>query len=670
MNLAVFLDEKISKYADRIALRYNFDEMSYAELADKINRLAGSLKNAGVKKGDMVHVYLPNLPETLISFFAIHKIGAIAGPINTWFKSEELMYLLSDSRAKALIIDSQYIPTFEKIEASLPALELVIENGELSKAGRPLLADWIENGPQDKMEIEATGNDPAFIFYTSGTTGDPKGVLLSHKGVIADAMQVNQRLELEGQPLTALVLLPLFHSYAMLSCICGIAFGHTIALCKRFSATEFWADVEGYEANYFSAVPAIYNILLSNPKPVEEDYSSLMFGICGSAPMPNSVLKQFESRFDIPIIEGYGLTEATCVSTLNPRRGVRKSGSIGLPLEGQKVFIIDESGQPVPLGVRGEIVVKGEPVMIGYHNRPEETKHALRDGVLHTGDVGYMDEDGYIFIVDRIKEMVIRGGENIYPKEIDNLLVHHPRILDAATVGIPDDMKGEEVKSYVILEPGASMTEQEVIDYCKSHLAYFKVPKYVQILHEDFPRNALGKVLKREIKKWGASGPKNIGAPLLEPADVIATLPKRMPIEDPEISGKIGFNILGTGGGRWTLTVENAEVKLHKGLAADALAVIHVSSEDYVELELGHMTWDEAVQAHILKVTGDAAKAKLCTSRSFITILSRLRPSKSYLSHYRIDFYRKKLGMFPVKSFMRSAASKRAIGLWMLVRAK
>ena len=507
MNLGTYLDQKAEQYGPKPLLVFYDRTITYEEFAQQVDALAYGLSNLGFKKGDFIHVLVENSPETLVSFFAIQKIGAVAGPINGWWKASEVEYLLNDSKGRGLIIEPRYLPILDEIREKCPSLEIVIETGKDPRPSHASLSGIMEGDVGKQYECDCDEKEAAYIFYTSGTTGNPKGVLLSHKNVFADIKSFQEGIDLE-EGLRILVFLPLFHVNAMLTCTSSLDRGGAIVLRRKFSAGEFWEVVEKYKVNFWSAVPAVYSILLTDPGRAKHDTSSLMFGICGAAPMPVETFKEFEQTFEIPLVEGYGLTEGTCVSTLNPRRGRKKIGSIGIALPGQEVLIVDEKGKEVPPKVPGEIVIRGDIVMMGYYNRPEETAQAIdAEGFLHTGDVAYKDSDGYIFIIDRLKDMVIRGGENIYPKEIDYLLVEHPKIRDAACVGVPDPIQGEEVKAYVILKEGESMTKDEIREHCKAKLAEYKVPKYIEILDRDFPRNAVGKILKKEMKQWGVDGP-------------------------------------------------------------------------------------------------------------------------------------------------------------------
>jgi long-chain acyl-CoA synthetase len=501
MNIGEYLDRNAAKYEDQPLLFYYDRTLTYREFREKVDALADGLRGLGFKKGDFIHVWVLNSPETLISFFAIQKIGAIAGPINGSWQADEVEYLLNDSRGRGLIVGAQYFPILDEIRGKCPHLETIVEVSEDPRPERVSFQRLLAESSPDPIECPAKETDPAYIFYTSGTTGNPKGVLLSHKNVLADIKCFQDALRLEER-YRILIFLPLFHVNAMLTSTSTIDKGGAVVLRKQFSAGEFWPVVEQYRPHFFSAVPAVYSILLTDPGRDKYDKSSLEFGICGAAPMPVETFREFETTFGIPLVEGYGLTEGTCVSTLNPRDGVRKIGSIGLACPGQEVLIVGEDGNELAAGEAGEIVVRGDVVMMGYHNKPTETEEALAGGVLHTGDVGYKDEDGYIFIVDRLKDMVIRGGENIYPKEIDNLLVEHPRIRDAACVGVPDEVLGEELCAYVIAREGETLDPAEIRDYCAQRLASYKVPKYVRVLDRDFPRNAVGKILKKEMRSW------------------------------------------------------------------------------------------------------------------------------------------------------------------------
>ena len=604
MNLGTYLDDAIAKYGDRPYLQFYDSTITYKEFGRQVNRLANGLKELGFKKGDFIHVYVQNTPEILVSYFAIQKIGAVAGPINGWWKAAEVEYLLNDSTGRGLIIEDQYMPVLGEIRGRCPKLEIVIVVGKSSNPEHVSFAGLVEESPDTVVMCESDMGDTAYIFYTSGTTGAPKGVLLSHRNVLADIDGINRALDLE-EGMTVLCFLPLFHVNAMLTCASSMEKGNQLVLRRTFSASEFWEVVDRYKVNFWSGVPTVYQILLSDPDRQRYDLSSLKFGVCGAAPLTGETMSRFEETFGIPIVEGYGLTEATCVSTINPRDGVRKIGSIGLPIPGQVVKIVDEDGNECGANERGEIRISGDVVMKGYHKRPEETKEAVEDGFLHTGDVGYRDEDGYIFIVDRIKDMIIRGGENIYPKEIDNLLADHARIAEAATIGVPDEIMGEDVKVFVIASDD-TLTEEEVIEYCREHLAEFKVPKYVEILEEDFPRNPVGKVLKKVLREWGLTPrPKKKKATGVSVADIFDTMAGRVnPDGIKGVTANYGYVITGEGGGEWTVSIEGGAVKVIEGVRGPDVTCT-ISARDWIALTLGELDGMMAFSSGKLKVEGN-----------------------------------------------------------------
>ena len=604
MNLGSYLDAAVEKFRDQPYLQFYDQAITYGEFAGRVDTLANGLEKAGFKKGDFIHVYVQNRPEVLISYFAIQKIGAIAGPINGWWKANEVEYLLNDSKGRGLIIEDQYMSVLDEIRSNCPALELVIEIGESPREEHVSYGALMEESPDTPVTCDSDIDDTAYIFYTSGTTGNPKGVLLSHKNVLADVDGVSKGLNL-GTGMTVLCFLPLFHVNAMLTCVSSIVKGHQIVLRKTFSASEFWEVVDKFKVNFWSAVPAVYQILLTDPGRQKYDISSLKFGVCGAAPLTKETMTRFEETFNIPIVEGYGLTEATCVSTINPRDGLRKVGSIGLALPGQIVKIVDEDGNECPSGESGEILIGGDVVMKGYYNQPEETEEAVVDGFLRSGDVGYKDEDGYIFIVDRVKDMIIRGGENIYPKEIDNLLATHPKITEGATIGVPDKTMGEEIKAFIVPSDD-SLTEEEVIRFCKDKLADFKVPKYVEILEDDFPRNPIGKVLKKVLKQWGLEPrPKKKKAPEVTVADIFGTMEGRVNQKGVEgVTAEYGYKITGDGGGEWTVGVKDGIVKVSEGIGEPDVTTT-ISAKDWIAITLGKLDGMTAFTSGRLKAEGD-----------------------------------------------------------------
>jgi long-chain acyl-CoA synthetase len=500
-NLREMVERRAIENKDKVYIYFYDDVITFQQFNERVNRFANGLKTMGVKHGDIVHIYMNNSPDFLYAALAANKLGAIAGPINCWWSAEEVKFLLNDSEGRFLVVDSAYYYNIESIKPDLKYLKTIIYHGDDAPSNTTPYSELIKHS--DTLEdVNISPDDDAFLFYTSGTTGKPKGALLTHSNALYAVMGVRSVLhsdEEKGDEV-ALIFLPLFHVNAMMSMISGLYSGISITLRTSFSASEFGEVVERYKVTFFSGVPAVYNILILVADEVKKhDLSSLKFGICGAAPLSEETFKKFESIYGIKIIEGYGLTEGTVVSTLNPLNGVRKIGSIGKALPGQEVKIVNDDGKELPPKEIGEIVIRGGAIMKRYYKRPEETSQTIVDGWLHTGDIGYMDEEGYFYIIDRKKDLIIRGGENIYPKEIENALYEHPKVMDAAVIGVPDKVMGEEAKAFIVLKPGEKMNAEEIQDYLKTKLASFKIPKYVEFV-DDLPKNIIGKVLKKELK--------------------------------------------------------------------------------------------------------------------------------------------------------------------------
>ena len=437
----------------------------------------------GVGRGDIVALMLPNRAEMIVALFAAWRIGAAITPINPALTAAEASYQLEDSGSKLVVVDDH---TAERVTAStvlaLPVTDLTssVEKGYATTAGSDL-------------------SEVALLIYTSGTTGRPKGVVIDHSNIAAMCSSLIEALDLTEKD-SSLLVLPLFHANGLVvGTVSPLWAGGSVRIGPRFDPNQFWSLVEQVRPTYFSAVPTMYAMLAALPPEITADTSSLRFAICGAAPMPASLIHDFESRYAVDIAEGYGLSEGTVASTLNPVLGPRKPGTVGRPLPGQTVAVVNEDGQEVPRGERGEVVIGGPTIMRGYWNQPEETATTLRGGVLHTGDVGYFDDDGYLVLVDRIKDMIIRGGENIYPKEIETVLYSHHAVLEAAVIGRPDERLGEVVIAYVALKPEFSVSANELLEHCRSSLASYKVPTEI-LVEPSLPKNSVGKLIKGPLR--------------------------------------------------------------------------------------------------------------------------------------------------------------------------
>jgi long-chain acyl-CoA synthetase len=467
---------------------------TYNEFEEAVRRTARMLVANGIKKGDAVSLLMPNSVEFVIAYFACWQLGAVAGPVNSLLKAQEIAYVISNSDAKALLVNSAFLPTIHSLRPQLTSLMAIIPFDNESEATRAFAAQPDDDGPA------MVGEDEAIIIYTSGTTGKPKGCLLTHGNVIANARQISEWLGF-GVKDRLLTIMPLFHMNAVsVTTMSALYSGGSTVVSPKFSASRFWQIVSDHKITSFGSVATMLSMLLSTyPEGVPDGLQTeqLRFAMCGSAPVPAEVIKRFEETFHCLVIEGYGLSESTCRSTFNPPDQRRRAGSCGLPI-GNEMQVVDEEDRPVPEGSLGEIVLRGENVLKGYYKNPEATASAFRNGWFHTGDIGYRDADGFYFIVDRKSDMIIRGGENIYPREIDEVLYQHPAISAAAVVGVPDELYGEEVAAFVVLREGTQLSEGELITFCRARLADYKCPKTIRFV-KDIPKGPTGKLLKREL---------------------------------------------------------------------------------------------------------------------------------------------------------------------------
>jgi len=496
MTVPQLLEERTAQQPDKTFLFFKDEEVTYQQLTDYMRAIACGLIKIGVKKGDNACLLIPNRPEFIYSFFGVMRAGAVAVPINTLLKGEEITYIVNNCEAEVIIVTDEHLDLFRSVKKDCPRIKHVISTTDDDDV---ISFEELLNTPIDEGILPTISEaDHASIIYTSGTTGRPKGVILTHGNYVSDTRMMNEAVEMSTED-RFLCILPLFHVNAQVVTTLGPMYaGGSMVLMEGFSPKKFLPALERYGATAFSGVPTVYAILNNQPDAEQYDLSKLRFCVCGAAPMPVEVFNEFEKKYKAFILEGYGLSEATCASSVNPLGGKRKIGSIGLPYKEQPMKIFDDNDNEVPPGTVGEIVIKGPNVMKGYYNNPEATAETLRNGWLHTGDLGYVDEDGYFFIVGRKKEMIIRGGENIYPKEIEEVVYRHPAVREAAVVGLPDKVWGEEVAAFIVLRDQASLTEDDLINYCKEHLADYKCPRKVFFV-DDLPKTATGKIQKNKV---------------------------------------------------------------------------------------------------------------------------------------------------------------------------
>ncbi len=482
MNLSDMPDRRAADDPSGPAVADDLTDLSNTQFLVAVQCAAASMRVNGVTAGDVVAVMLPNSAAFVVSLFAAWRLGAAVTPINPSLRPAEVRYQLSDAGAKVLVVDDllQYdtgvaTVTTDELDKGTPTSDLTAPS----------------QGAADAL---------ALLIYTSGTTGRPKGVMLDHANLDAMCNGVIDAFKLTGVD-HSLLILPLFHvNGIVVGTLSPLLAGGRATVAGRFRPESFFDRIEQSRPTYFSAVPTIYTMLCGLPASVKPDTSSVRFAICGAAPASVELLDAFESRYGIPIIEGYGLSEGSCASTVNPLDGERKPGTVGLPVSGQTIRLVDSAGNPVPEGEAGEVVIKGPNVMRGYLNRPEETAKTIVDGWLHTGDVGRFDEDGYLVLVDRAKDMIIRGGENIYPREIEAVVHGLPQIAEAAVVGRAHPVYGEEPVLFVSMHPDKSISEDKIRDHLSQLLSKYKLPVEITIM-DDLPKNAVGKIDKPALRQ-------------------------------------------------------------------------------------------------------------------------------------------------------------------------
>ena len=500
MSIGLMLERSAKKFPSKPALIFDKERLSYQALDEKTNSVACKLISLGIKKGDRVALLMANSIEFVISYFGIVKTGAIVLPVNILLKSDEIKFILNDAGASLLITSEEFMPVITPIRPEVTTLKNIVLKGKSPADGCVMWEEMFKNSGKSLPEVELnTIEDVASIIYTSGTTGKPKGAMLTHNNLLSDVESAVEMLGC-GDEEIFLCVLPLFHAFAATVCmIAPLYLGASVVIMVRFNPIEVLKKIEEEKATLFAGVPSMYAVWAGIELP-RIDLSSWKLCISGGAALPVEVMKAFEAKYKIPICEGDGPTECSPVTSCNPPKGLRKPGSIGLPLPRVYMKIVDDMGNELPIGEVGEIIVKGPNVMKGYWNNPQATRESIKDGWFYTGDMGKKDRDGYFYIVDRKKDMVIVGGMNVYPRELEEVLYSHPKVLEAAVIGIEDKLRGEVPVAVVVLKDNQHATEKELIEYCKERLANYKVPKRVEFV-TGLPKTATGKILKRELKK-------------------------------------------------------------------------------------------------------------------------------------------------------------------------
>lgn len=511
MNLSSQLHLSANAYANKPAYYFMGQSSTYAELDAAITKFASGLEKLGVKQGDHIALLLGNSPQFVISLYGALRLGATVIPVNPIYTADEIGYILHNGDVKAVIALDLAIPLAEKMHTSLPKIEhYVFCETKQNSMNQPewenltLLSkmksftDVVASGDLSFQGPELKDDDTAIILYTSGTTGKPKGAMLTHKNLYSNAKDVGEYLRMNDDD-RVIATLPMFHVFCLTVALnAPLMSGATILIVPRFSPKEIFELTKEYKATIFAGVPTMFNFLYQYPEGNPEDLKSLRLCNSGGASLPVALLKNFEQKFNVRISEGYGLSEASPVTCFNPLDRPRKPGSIGTSIINVENKVVNELGEEVPVGETGELIVRGPNVMKGYYKMPEETAATIRDGWLYTGDMASMDEEGYFYIVDRKKDLIIVGGYNVYPREVEEVIYNHNDVVEVAVIGVPDPNRGETVKAFVVSK-NPELTAEQLLEYCKEHLAKYKVPSSIEFL-EELPKNTTGKILRRALK--------------------------------------------------------------------------------------------------------------------------------------------------------------------------
>jgi long-chain acyl-CoA synthetase len=499
MNIARHVELGRRSWPSRAALIFDDRSYTYRQLDDAASRVASALKSMGVRRGDRVVLLLPNIPAFIVCYLGIQKIGSVAVSLNTLLKPDEIEFMVNDCGAAVAFTTEALLANLPR--ERLPGLQQVVV-AEGTAPDAPALEALVASAPGDVAAAEMRRDEPAAIVYSSGTTGFPKGVVLSHGNVVSNSEAKKQYARIRPDD-RILLFVPLYHCFGQ-NAVTNACFsaGATLVMHRRFELDRVLTSVARNQVTMFFGVPTVFILILNNASLRAVDAGALRsvrYYFSAAASMPAEIAARWRERYGLVINEGYGLTETSPFACYNHEVEYRL-GSIGTPIRGVEMAVVDEeTGRPRRPGVPGEIVIRGPNVMLGYWNQPEETRRAIRDGWLHTGDIGMTDEDGYFYLVDRLKDMINLAGLKVYPAEVENVLYRHPLVAEAAVYGVPDPVMGERVEAQIVLKPGARAAAEEILALCRRHIADFKVPRTVRFV-EALPKSPTGKVLKRVLR--------------------------------------------------------------------------------------------------------------------------------------------------------------------------
>jgi len=508
--IADFLKLRAATHKNKAAIFFNDSQVTYGELYVTAKAIAAQLEQCAIKRGDRVALLYPNEPDYIAAFFAIVGLGAVVVPVNPLLKADEIVHILSDCEAAAIVVHESCLTEVMAALPATPTVKTVLvgrsapASGETSPVGSTAIFHELHttSGAEPSVAFPVTLNpdtDLALIVYTSGTTGKPKGAMLTHGNMLAIFPARLDMFDVDEND-CFLATLPLCHIYGVSVVMIGtISRGASVVIQQKFDPKQTLENIAKHGITLLPMVPAMYTFLLMEMQAKQYDVSSVRIAFSGAAPLPVELINKIQKAFNAPVIEGYGLTETSCIATINPLHGKQKVGSVGPAVSGVRCEIMDEKGVPLPSGPEnvGEIAVQGRNILLGYYKKPEATAEAIVKNWFYTGDLGYKDEDGYIYIVGRKKELILRGGQNIYPREIEEVIARMPGITEVAVIGVPDQYMGERVKA-VVVTSDPQITADDVKAYCTKHLAEYKVPRLVEFM-KALPRNSTGKILKRVL---------------------------------------------------------------------------------------------------------------------------------------------------------------------------
>lgn len=503
-NLAALLHDCVVSSAEQVLYVFDDEELTAQSIWESVCRMSAALRSLGIERGSRIMLMLPNIPDYVVAYYAILCTGAVVVPVNVMLRERELHFLMEDCEARAIIVGPESLRDVQAAARHLVTLRHVIVSGDGAIPGVLDLRDLLQQHNPDEFIADVRPDDTAVILYTAGITGRPKGAELSHHSLMGNAFAGVNLLQIKSKD-RLLGVLPLFHAFGQTAVMnAALAAYASVVLLPAFDPEITLKAVQEHRISIVLGTPSMYSLILSYAHKDQYDFSAVRYCVSGGSALKPDLMHAFEKQFSTTILEGYGLCETTSIATFNHLSHERRPGSIGTPIEGVEVRLLDDSNQEVVPGEVGEITVRSDYLMKGYLNRPEATRAVLRNGWFYTGDLARADEDGYLYIIDRKTDMIVKAGFNIYPVEIERLLLAHPSIAEVAVIGVPDAIQGEEIKACIVLRVGSQLSAQELANYCRERLARYKCPRYIQF-YQQLPKSPSGWILKKKLRELSSN---------------------------------------------------------------------------------------------------------------------------------------------------------------------